>query len=211
MCTVSSEKEALSITIRNLYPSLELASPVHLGISTMYCPPPSQTDAGTITEVSFGIDVKQEVFKGALLYKLQKKYATKTDNQPNGSSASIENTATNLHFLVVWDVGNDHRNCHVWLIECTEEFTWDEDKLWALYREYNDQFYKDAKSNIITWSMPGGAVMKTRRDITYEYVSKLDITVSEGAGKYNMLKPIQIDPKRSVIAIFNVDYANIYD
>jgi hypothetical protein len=163
--------------------------------------PSQQGDICTTTEASFGIDSKQEDVKGSLLYKLQRKHTTNTDNQPNSNSVSTENTTTNIYLLVVWNAISVQHSFYTCLIECNDDnFTWDEDKLWALYREYDDQFYKDYKSNTITWSMHDGTVMKTRVSLTYGPNYKLDIDISEGTVNYEIKEPMQIDPKRLVLS-----------
>jgi hypothetical protein len=195
-------KKALNITIRNQYPGLELTSPVYSSNgTTCYVSPSRQTDDGNTIEASFGIDSKQKDFKCALLYKLQRKHATKTDSQPNTSMASIEDTATGMYFLIAWDVeDNNHKSC-VCLIDCDDDFAWDEDKLWALYRRYNDQFYTSYKSDIITWLMYDGSAVKTRLDATYGSDYKLDIVISEGTREDDVKEPMKIDPKRLVLPL----------
>jgi hypothetical protein len=152
-------------------------------------------------EASFGIVFKQKDFEGALLYKLQRKHANITDKHPNSSTASINDTATNVYFLVVWDVKDHNHKFYVCLIECPDDFTWDEDKLWTWYNQYYYQFNKDYELNLITWSMHDNTVMKIRRNVTYGSDYKLDISISEGTGKYNMKRPIKIDPKRLVLSL----------
>jgi hypothetical protein len=191
----------LNITIHNQYPGLVLTSPVYFSNgTTCYVSSSQQIDTSNVMEASFGIAFRQENFKFALLYRLQRKHTNTTDNQRDSSTASIENT-TNIYILVLWNVDNyDHKFC-VCLIECTSDFTWDEDKLWALYREYDEQFYKDYNYRTIPWLIHGDAVMETRREITYESDCKLDIFIYEGTGKYNMSKPVKINPKRLVLLL----------
>jgi hypothetical protein len=202
MRTISFTKEALNITIHNQYPGLELTFPVYFSNgTTCHVSPNQQTSTGTTMEASLGIDSTQEDFKCALLYKLLIKYASRTDDQPNSNTASIDDTAANMYLLVVWDVKDYEHRFYVCLIECINDFTWSEDKLWALYCEYNGRLYEDYKSNLITWSMYGGAVMETRLDVAYEPDYKLSIVISEESGKYNMKDPIKVDPKRLVLSL----------
>jgi hypothetical protein len=123
-------EKVLNITIHNIYPGLELMSPLYCSNdTTCHLSPNQQTDIGTIMKASFRIDPKQKDFKGALLYKLQRKYVNRDDNLPSSSTASIKNTVANVYLLVIWDVKNhSHRFCAC-LIECTNDFIWDEDKL----------------------------------------------------------------------------------
>jgi hypothetical protein len=201
MCTVSFDKEVLNITIHNQYPDLELTSPVYYSNSTTYHVLSSQqTGIGATIEANFGIDSKQKIFEGALLYKLKRKYTIKTDNHPN-STASIEDSATNIHLLVVWDVEDYDHRFRVCLIEFTNDFTWDENKLWVLHREYKYLFDVYYKPNIITWMIYGDKVMKTRRDIIYGSDYKLDIVLSEGIWEHDIREPMKIDPKRSVLPL----------
>jgi hypothetical protein len=196
MCAVSFDKEALNITIHNQYPDLDLTSPVYFSNGTTCCVSPShQIGIGTITEASFGIDFHQKDFKCVFLYKLQRKHTTKTDNQPNNSTTSIKDRSTNIHILIVWDFkDNYHRFC-AYLIEFTDDLTWDEDKLWALYEEYNKQFYMNYEPRIITWSVYDNAMMEMKLKVSYGTDYKLDIVLSRGVGKYSVEKPMEINPK----------------
>jgi hypothetical protein len=192
-------RETLNITIYNLHMGIELTYPVYFSNGTIYYVSPNrQTDIDTITMASFGRDAKQKIFKGALLYKLQGKHTIRIDDQPDSDIEFIEDIAANIHFLVTWHVENDHYNFYVCLLECTDDFTWDKDKLWVLYREYEHQFRKDNTSNIITW-LVNDVVIETSFDVTCELDYKLDIVISEGAGKYNMKRPIQINSERLVL------------
>jgi hypothetical protein len=190
----------LNITIRNLYPNLELISPIYCSNNTMcYVPPSQQIGNRTIMKANFRIDPKQEYFMGVLLYKLQRKHTNGIDNQPNNSIVSIKDMETNIYLLVVWDVRMVQHDFCVCLIECTNYSIWDKDKLFALYSEYKDQFLMKHTSNTITWLIHDNTVVKTRHDVTYGSDCKLDIILSEGTGKYVMKEPLKIDIKRSVL------------
>jgi hypothetical protein len=205
ICVVSFDKEALNITIRNLYPDLELVSPVYLNTgATCRVSSSQKTDIGNTIEANFEISSEQYYFKGALLYKLQKKNAIKTGNHLNSSTAFVKDTAKNMYLWVIWDVRIYEPKFFVRLIECTNDFTWDEDRLWALYWKYNYQFRENYKSSISTWLMHDGTVMKTKHVVTYGSNYELDIIISEGTGKYDMERPIDIDPKRLVLSLLIV-------
>jgi hypothetical protein len=202
MRTVSFEKYALNITIHNLHQDIELTSPVYFSNGTACHVSPSQRmDTGNTMEAVFGMYSKQKDFKGALLYKLQRKHATKIDNDPNNDTAFNEDMKTNIYLLMVWDIENYNHGFHVCLIECTDDFTWDEDKLLALYEEYSDQFCVDYAFNIVTWLIHGDTVLKIRRDVIYGSDYKLDIIISKGTGGYDLEKPIEVDIKRSVLLL----------
>jgi hypothetical protein len=198
MRIISFTREALNITIHNRYPDLELISPVYFSNSICHVSPHHQTDTSNTIEVRFGIDDKQEDFEGALLYKLQRKYANRIDDHANSSAKSIEDATKNMYLLVVWDVKFYHHGFCVCLIECADGFTWNEDKLWALCDRYDHRFHEYDESNTITWLMHDGVVMKTRLDITYESDYQLDVVLSEGIWEHGMEGSIQIDPKRLV-------------
>jgi hypothetical protein len=148
---------------------------------------------------SFIIDSKQEDLKGALLYKLRRKY-TRTYKRPKSSSI-FEDTEASTHLLVVWNVGTYDYIFFVYLIECTDDSTWDEDKLWTLCKEYDYKFREGYKSSVITWLVHDRAAMKMRFDTTYGSDYKLNIVISEGTSKYNMKRPMQIDLKRLVLSL----------
>jgi hypothetical protein len=196
MRIVSSDKKALNITIHNQYPNLELESPVYCSTNAAYCASHNQqVDTGAIMETSFRRRPNSGLFEGALLYKLQRKHANRTDNQPNTSITSIEDTATSIYLLITWCYYRPYK-FYAFLIECTNDFTWDEDKLWALYQKYISEFHQKHKPITMTWLIYDDAVMKTKLDITYEPDFKLDIIISEGAEKYNTKGPMKIDPER---------------
>jgi hypothetical protein len=179
-----------------------LTSPVHYSNSTIcYVSPSQQTDIGTTIEAIFGTDSKQCYFKGALLYKLQRKYAIRADCHPNSSTTSIGDAATSIHLLVVWDAGNIQHDFCVCLIECTDDFIWDKDMLCALHKEYNDQFSKDHTSNTSTWLLHGDELMKTRFKVIHGSDYTLNIVISEGTEEHNMKKPMKIDPTRLVLLL----------
>jgi hypothetical protein len=202
MYIVRFNKEALTINIHNLYPGLELTSPVYCSNSTFYISPSQQTDIGITSEASFGIDSKQKDVKGAMLYKLQGKYTNRTDNQLNSRVTSIKNTATNIYLLVALDIKNGWDDFLVCLIECDDDdddFTWDEVKLWTLRHQYNDRLYKKYYYNQVPWLINDSSVMKIKFDVRYGSDYKLDIFISKGTGAYAMRKPMKIDPKRLVL------------
>jgi hypothetical protein len=200
MHTVSFDK-VLNITIFNQYTGLRLTSPVYYSNGTAcHMSPNQQTDNGTIMEASFGACLDRKLFKGALLYKLQRKHTDRTDNQSNSGIAFTEDTSTNIHLVISWDYRFNYK-FYVCLIECTNDFTLDEDKLWAWYREHIYELHKKYKSKVNTWLIYDGTIMKTKLDITYGLSYKLDIVISEGAEKYNMIEPMKVDPKRLVLSL----------
>jgi hypothetical protein len=191
----------LNITIHNQYPNLELVSPVYCSINTACCVPPSQqVDTGTITETNFRIRPNSAPFEGALLYKLQRNHANRTDNQPNTSTTSIKDTATSIYLLISWCYYRPYK-FYAFLIECNNDFTWDEDKLWASRQKYISELHQKHVPITMTWLIYDDAVMKTKLEMTYESNYKLDIIISEGAEKYNTKDPMKIDPKRSVLSL----------
>jgi hypothetical protein len=201
MYIIRFNKEALRINICNSCPNLELTSPVYCSNGTCHVSPSQQISFGITLEASFRIDSKPKDFKGALLYKLQRKYTTKNDNQPNSGTASIENTVTNTHLLVILDFKNGWDYFLVCLIEFTDDLAWNKDKLWALCRQYIDQLYKSYSYKRITWLTHEGAVIRTRLEETYGSDYKLDIFIYEETGTYSMFRPMKIDPKRLVLSL----------
>jgi hypothetical protein len=207
----------LSINVHNHYSGLELTSSVYFSDGTTYCVPPSQqTGTGSTMKTRFGIDSRQKNFKCVSLYKLQRKYTTKADNQSDNSTASIANTATDMYLLAGWVAKNHDYNFCVCIIELTDDFTWDEDKLWALYREYEDQFHMDYKLYMdynldsTTWLMSDNTLMKTKPDVTYGLEYKLDIIIFEGTMVRNMKDSMKINPTRLVSSLSSMLILLIY-
>jgi hypothetical protein len=194
--TVSFAKEALNIAVCNLYPDLELTSPVYFNDCTScHAPPSRQIDTGNTIEASFGIGPKHDSSKGALLYRLQRKHNNGTGNQPNTSTAPMDNTTTNIYLLAIWDIRWYRYGFYVCLLECDSDFTWDEDKLWILHKKCRVFIHHHYESNINTWLMHGSEVMKTKLDVTYGSDYKLNIIISKGARKHKVMRPMKIDPK----------------
>jgi hypothetical protein len=173
MCTVSFDKGGLDIAIHNQCSGLELTSPVYSSTGIPYVSPSQQIDSGTTMKASFRTAFKHGDFNGVLLYKIQRKHASIVDDQHNRSIAFIKGNVKNIHLLVVWNIGWDYCNFYTCLIECTDNFTWDEDRLWALCHQYMSKFHNNCKSNRITWLTHDGKVMKTRLDVIY----RSDITI----------------------------------
>jgi hypothetical protein len=115
----------LNITIHNQYPNLELISPIYYSNgTTCYVFPSQQTDTGNTIGASFGIDFRQKDFKCALLYKMKRKHTERAGNQSDSNTAFIEDTATNMHFLVVCNLGITRRNFYACPIEFTNVLLW---------------------------------------------------------------------------------------
>jgi hypothetical protein len=131
MRAVSFTKEELNLIIRNQYPGLELISPVYFSNSaTCRVSSSQQTGIGTKAEASFGINFEQEDFRCALLYKLQRKRVNGTDDQLDSGVAFIEDTTTSMYILIVWNTKYIYYRFRVCLMEFTDDYTWDEHKLW---------------------------------------------------------------------------------
>jgi hypothetical protein len=214
MYIVRFNKEALRINICNLYSSLELTSPVYFSNSTCHVSPSQQTYISITLETSFEIAPDQKTVKGALLYKLQRKCTTKTDNHLNNSTTPIRNTETSIYLLTGWEIEDDDHKFYVCLIECTGEFTWDEDKLWVLHHFCKDWSecqsrwnYNKLSSSCLMHNCLG---IKMRCNMMYRSDYKLDIVVDEGTGQYSLSKPMKIDSKRLVLPL-SMRIVLIYD
>jgi hypothetical protein len=213
MCIVSFYKEALNITIHNQCPKLELLSLVYFCDGTAcHVPPIQQIGTDKKMEASFGINSKQQVVQAAFLYKLQKDHLSRlplemrrkitegTDNQLDSSATSTNDTTPNIYLLVACYIGWHEYGFYACLIECANDYTWDENKLWVFYREYRKEICKNCKDKINTWLMNDGTLIKTKLDVSYGSDYKLNIVISEGTRIYNMKKPLQFDLKRLVLS-----------
>jgi hypothetical protein len=200
MYTVSPGK-ILHITIYNQHPGLELTSPVYdsNGI-THHVSHNQQAGTDNTVEASFGIDFKKGNFRGSLLYKLQRKNAIRTDNRPNSSITFIEDTIPNVYLFVTWFVSSNYRGFHVFLVEFTTDFTWDDDKLWRMFWKYNRPSYLYHLTDLIIWSMSDGTFIRTKRNVRQELAYELDLIISEVTWQYSTMSPLRIDPKRLVLS-----------
>jgi hypothetical protein len=198
MHIIRFNKEALHINICNLHPSIELTSPVYCSNSTCHVPPSQQTYVGTAS-TSFGIDHNQKVIEGVLLYKLRRKYTTRTDNYLNNVTAPIKDT--NTYLLAIWNIKDDYHSFSACLIEFTDDLTLNEDKLWALYQEHCYVFYWFPPDLSSSWLLYGDSAMKITCYMTYRSDYKLDIIISEGTREYFIMEPKKINPKRLVLLL----------
>jgi hypothetical protein len=207
--TVSIDN-VLVITIHNQYPGLVLTSPLYFSNGTMcYVSPSQQIGTNDTMHAIFGIDSKQKGSKCALLYKLQRSYINITENQSNSNIASIDDIALDIHLLVILDVKDDYHRFCACLIYSTNDFTWDEDKLWKLCDSCNKQLYWTYEYNVITWIVKNDIRIKTKCYITYGSDHNVDIIMPERALEHSTWKPVQI-PKRWLVLLLLVLIVLIY-
>jgi hypothetical protein len=184
------------VTIHNQCPNTKLASPIYFGDGVV-CPRLSnqQLDIGTAVRACFEINTTQDVSKGALLFKLQK-YSNEQYNTDTSTTDTDKNVAKCVYMLVAWSMWYSILSTHVTLIEHTNEFTWDEDKLNKLYDKNCDWLkeYYDTLSD--TWLIDYNVIFKTTLEVKFLRGNpEVSISISEGKDDY-AIKPFCINLER---------------
>jgi hypothetical protein len=137
-----------------------------------------------MTRVSFGKHVLKHKFMAALVYRLQR----------NNIESNMDNTkdaSTNIQLLVIWRVEDNHELCaSIMLIKDDNITTWNEDKLNELC-DRHISLYGDDHSTEETWLLDDTTTLMTESKWGKEKQT-IEITISEGIGKYGFMKPLCI-------------------
>jgi hypothetical protein len=200
MHTVSFKLQLLAcVTIHNQCLNIKLISPVYFGNGAV-CPKltDQQIDIGTAVNASFEINVTQDEFQGALLYKLQRN--VESDDQHDMDTLPTEtneNETKCIQLFVAWKVKDFKPFLYAVLIEHAKELTWDEDKLRKLYNKNHNRLkeYNSAISDI--WLMDDNMILETSSEVrSLERNFELSISISEEKiDKYGM-RPLCVDLER---------------
>jgi hypothetical protein len=197
--TVSLELQLPShVTIHNQCLNVTLVSPVYFGNGVVF-PKLSdqQMNIGTGVRTSFEISTIQDVFEGALLYKLLKN--VESDNQLNMVTSITETNKDNkkcAQMFVAWKVKDSEPFVHVTLIEHTKEFTWNRDKLKKLYDRNRGWLKAYYNSTSDTWFIDVDMVLKMIVRVRYLKGNiGLNISISKCKDDY-AIRPLYVDPER---------------
>jgi hypothetical protein len=196
MYTVSLELQLPAcVTIYNQCSNIKLTSPVYFG-NGVECPKLSnqQIDIGIKMNASFEINITQEVFEGALLFKLQR-YSDNQYNMDMSTTETNKSEATHVHMLAIWKVKDSKSFIRITLVEHTKKFTWNEDKLRKLYHK-NRGWLKEYCTISDIWLVDNNMVFKTTFGArVLKGTTELSISISEERYDYAM-RPLSIDFKR---------------
>jgi hypothetical protein len=184
------------VTIHNQCLNIELVSPVYFG-NGVVCSKLSdqQISIGTAMRACFEINITQDEFEGALLFKLQR-YSDSQYNMDTSAVETDENEATHVYILITWKVGDSKLFAYVALVEHTKQFAWNEDELRKLYDKNHDRLDKcdDIVSNI--WLVDNNTTLKTTFEIrSLKGNFGISMSISEERDDYAM-RPIWMNTER---------------
>jgi hypothetical protein len=187
----------LDITVHNRYWDIELTSSVYFcNCGTYYEHPIKITYVGAIMKISFGFNPNQDESGGILMYKVQRKENTASDQPFNIDTITEMNEETSemTQLLITWKIKHPGKpRANIMLVEYNEPIL-NEDKLVQLYNGMNDIFSGYSPSGC-TWLMRDGTTLVT----TYEVKGTgLEIIISRGSESVYTMKPMWINPKRQV-------------
>jgi hypothetical protein len=185
------------VTIHNQCSDIELASPVYFVNSAAY-PRLSiqQIDIDTTMRVCFEIYITQEVFEGALLFKLQR-YSGIQYNMDTLTTETNENETGCAQMLIAWKMKDSKLFVYAVLVKHVKKFIWNEDKLKRLYYENHNWFkeYNDTISD--TWYMDDNMTLKTSLKLRgMKGNFELNISISEGERDDYVMRPLYVDLER---------------
>jgi hypothetical protein len=199
------------MSIHNQCLGTELISPVYFG-NGMICPKLSghQIDIGTGISVSFEIRTTQDVFEGALLYKLRK-YSDSQYNMDTSTTETNKNEETHVYMIAAWKVKGSKHFAQIVLTEHAKEFTWNENKLKRWY-EKNHGWLKEYYNTISgTWFMDDNMTLRTTfSERSMRETFELNISISEEEEDFYAIKPLSIDLERWVALEMFIFYVLIY-
>jgi hypothetical protein len=184
------------MNIYNQCSSIELISPVYFGNGAV-CPKlfDQQIDIGIGMNVSFEIKTTQDVFEGALLYKLQR-YSDSQYNMDTTTKTN-ENEKTHVYMLAAWRVKSYKRFARIVLIEHAEGFTWNEDKLKKWYEKNHGWLTEYDYTISDTWLMDDNVTLgATFSERFGRETFELTISIFEAEKNLYAIRPLCFDPER---------------
>jgi hypothetical protein len=182
------------ITIHNQSSNIKLVSPVYFSNCTV-CPKLSdqQIDIGTGMDACFEVNVIQDEFEGALIYKLQR--CVEFDDQLKMDTLTKEtnkNEAKCVQMFVAWKVKGPKSLLYVALIEHIKEFTWNEDALRKLYDKNYSQLKKHGDTILDTWLIDDNTALEISFKVSgLKGNFELSISISEELRDY--MRPLCVD------------------
>jgi hypothetical protein len=183
------------VTIHNQCSDIKLISPIYFSEGVV-CPKLSnqQIEIDALMNASFEISTAQSNFEGALLFKLQR-YSGIRHNIDTSNTETSENKMMEIYMLAAWKVKDFESFTYLALIDHTNEFTWNEDKLKMLYYENHNRLKRHRGAISNTWLMDNNTVLKIAFRIIGLEDPKLSISIFEEKDDY-AIRPLCINLKR---------------
>jgi hypothetical protein len=178
---------SISLNIYNRYQDIHLTSPIYFIYGgNWHVAPDQEIDANAVTRNCIELDSGQDILKGALIYKIQRKHTE--------SGEFIQDESKSIQLMVAWYVeptkGLDVRAL---LVEHDKEFNWGEDNLRKLYQKYWHSLDALVSPFGSSWLLNDITLATTIKVMNGGY--KWDISISEGI-KNNVEKPLGVDAER---------------
>jgi hypothetical protein len=201
---------AMNMTVHNLCPDIELASPVYFcNLVKYYEYPVKRTNTGTMMTIDFRFNPDQDESGGILMYEIQRKNNVKSDHQANIDTISakvIEVASKMMRLLVTWKIKRSGKpKVNIMLVEYDDELVLNEDKLAQLYGKINDI---SSGNSSFGWLMYDNTVLVAKYEVAEEKDLELKITISKGA-KYTM-NSMWINSERQVLFLMAIYPMLIY-
>jgi hypothetical protein len=183
-------KKVGSITICNLYPDMELVSPIFYYNHECHYEYHVKKDTSDVIKIDLYFD--QDDARGIMMCKMQRKSNTRSNHQYNH-----EETSKVIQFLVAWKITPFWVDEKIILVEHDDQLVINEDKLARLY----DKVKNIPASDIIsTWLIDDNKVLKVTCDRSIHKTNhELKITISKGVNGYDIRPNFWIDSTRQVL------------
>jgi hypothetical protein len=176
------------------FPGIELVSPMYVSDgATCYLSPDQKVDAGSTEQVDFNINLNQRESIGALMYKLQRKNIS----QSNEDIISSEDELTCTMLIIIWNV-NCFKDFYVYsrIIEHDKDRVLNRDSLMKLAEQYSlfgIQYGPIEEAWLIYDDI---RLMTSLNAIHEEECYKLEMTISEPSANRSVQRLWHIDSDR---------------
>jgi hypothetical protein len=180
-----------SVLVLNKCSYFELVSPTYFGHNAIwYIPPDQKVDTNAATKASFGRDVTKDEFINALIYKLQRKKCSESNDQSSADSAFTEDTSANIQLLVIWSLNKYEIYVRALLIKHNNTIIWNEDTLEKLQSMYLAP-HRDNYDTKDTWLLDDATMLMTT--LKWKKMRHTtEIIITEGIKEDDSMEPLWI-------------------
>jgi hypothetical protein len=199
MCTVSlTLHKTMIMTVHNQYPDIELISPVYFcNRGKRYRYRIKRVHDNVLMKIGFRFDFDQDVPRGILMYTIRRKSNIRSDHQSSVDTIStkvIEEALKMTRLLVTWKIEHlKEPKVNIILVEHDNELVLNEDKLTRLCEKVNNIL---SGRNSSVWLMCGNTALTVTHEVVRKTGLELKITVSQGVGNLDAIRPMYIDSER---------------
>jgi hypothetical protein len=178
---------SFKLNIHNQCPNVDLVSLIYVTNDNLECHRPLEHEVYSGDTITSGFIIKSDdVFNGAIIYRIQRR-------QAHESAEISEDTSSTVHILVVWEDSESKKlYADALLVEHDKEFNLNKDNLEELHSKNINQFRLCPDSATEIWSLDDNITLMT----TFKIMNSdciLDITISEVERDNNTRIPVHID------------------